>query len=381
MQKYLSFLLCLCVLLALLAGCVVSKDPTDTTKSENTEPTGETLPPIPEDLKMPTVDEDYFEFLCRYCDISYRLDATRASDASFYLLSMQSLTGKTLTVETNLGGGETIFSEIDNNAYTVPLAVFMTYQGVDWKTLAANPEAAAETEEYWYDIYKQVKSDLPTLYVTQVSLPLEMLGINTENPTELQKIEYIAVTFDGKTKTYSDIGTFVALAGKYDVSQGSGKLFSNQVLSVGYLVDPSAEGLLNTPYGWAVTAKKDVVLESLSVLENEAIELVSCNLKISSPISGTVEMEWDGVSPLELDEGSKIKITATFRDSALAGRLEGVFTRVLAVNFTCDSESYSLLYPMYCRINANPFCIYAKDVDGIDMMDYYRDYLEVIYAA
>lgn len=385
MKRYVSLLICLCTLLTLLSGCIVPENPTTESGDTNftTDPTGESQPPIPEGVKMPTVDEDYFVLLCRNCDITYHLNAgVMANWEMVYLLSAQNPAGKTLSIETNLGSGEIILPEAEADyIYTLPLSAFMTYQGVDWKALAADPETASEASNYWKGIYKQVESSLPTLYAACTEMTFEMLGIDTADPEELQKIEYIKVTFDGKTETYTDIGMFVTLAGGYGIPLGYQDWGSSSYASTGCPVDPSSEGILKTTYGWTVTAKKDVVLESLSIFDHEEIELVSCNLKISSPTSGMVEMEWDGASPLELDEGTKVEISATFRDPALAGKFESLVFRVFTLSYTCNGESKIMVYPVSFRINANPFDVYVKDVDGIDMMDYYRDYWEVIYAA
>ena len=384
MKKYVEMFLCLFLLMLVLAGC---RNPQDTpTTNGTTDGTGslqtngtpiETL----EGVCIPTTDQDYWELLCENCDMTFYLDSSGQRFVGFYLLSTGNLEGETISIVTDLGGNtEYSIPNAITDAFNFPMSVFLAYQNVDWGKLADDPTAAETEIAQWETAYWQLLPALPKLYVYNIQWSFEELGVERDDPAPIQQIRSLTVSINGHEKTYNP-GAFIFDAGKYNVNAtylgGLSCIFFG---ASEYPVDPSADGVVKLP-DWGIQVKKDVVLESISVVDCDSIEVVECEITVRPPQGGAFTMRWDADSAVEIDEGSEITLKLTLADPALAGKLVGNIMRYVVLNYTSDGESYGAVIAMHCRIAASPHDVYALKVDGVDMIPYYVDYYKPLYQG
>lgn len=385
MKKLISLLLCIGILAA-LTGCVSSLDGTTAPAdpavtqpkgNQNIQPTTGNQDvdskPVDRDYRMPTVDPDYWELLCQNCDITMYLDMTREGFVMFPLLSAQDLNGKLGTVTTDLGVSAEFEVLGTGNVSEFPFYTFLMYQDFDWSALDTDPYSRAQIEAPWQTRYQSAKDELPALYYYRVHLPLDLLGIDTAS-TEPQQIRSLTVTLEGQTKTY-ELGNVRFLPGEVDANTSYTGGLSNKTgtLVSEYSAEISENGMLELPY-WDLEATQDLVLQGIHVADHPDVELLSCDLSITTPTGDTFNMRWDGKTPIEVDEGSKLRLDLVLADPFLANALQATLLRYILLDYTNDGEAFSQVMYLSCRVWTSPHDIYVMKLDGVDMLPYYTEY-------
>lgn len=386
MKKLFSLLLCMAVLAA-LTGCVRSLDgtaaPTDPTVTQPTDrkdpivqPTGNqptVTQPSEADYRMPTVDLDYWELLCENCDYTMHFSGMRENFLMFPLISARDLEGKFVTVTTDYGvtAKFEIFGAGTLNDF--PFDTFLMYQDFDWSTLDTDPYTRGQIEAPWMSAYQSVKSALPELFFYRLHLPFDMLGIHT-NAAQPQQVRTLTVTLEGQTKTY-ELGNVRFLSGglEENTSYLGGLTNVNGLLISEYSVDASENGAMKLP-NWELEAKADLVLQGIHVADHPDVELLSCDLSITTPTGDTFNMRWDGKSPIEVDEGSKLRLDLVLADPFLANALQANLLRYILLDYTNDGGAFSQVMYISCRVWTSPHDIYVMKLDGVDMWPYYAEY-------
>lgn len=386
MKKLISLLLCIGILAA-LTGCVSSLDGTAAkTDPAATQPTDRQNPivqptgnqptgtqPAGADYRMPTVDPDYWELLCENCDYTMHFSGTRENFLMFPLISAQDLEGKFGTVTTDYG----VTAEFEifgaGTLTDFPFDTFLMYQDFDWSALDTDPYSRAQIEAPWVSAYQSVKSALPELFFYRVHLTFDMLGIHT-NAAQPQQIKTLTVTLEGQTKTY-ELGNVRFLAGGLDENTsylGGLKNINGSLISE-YSVDASENGDMKLP-NWELEAKEDLVLQGIHVADHPDVELLSCDLSITTPTGDTFNMRWDGKTPIEVDEGSKLRLNLVLADPFLANALQATLLRYILLDYTNNDEAFSAVMYISCRVWTSPHDIYVMKLDGVDMWPYYTEY-------
>lgn len=371
MKKSIPLLLCVCLLLCLclpLAGCHVPRDPQATTVSVPTRP------PLPENIRMPTNDPDFWELLCENSHMIFYLGNSGSNTILFDLISARNLTGEPFCLTTDTGAKvEDRFLEAEG----MPMNYFTlaAYQGVSWADIAAEEEPGTfhPELELWFNAREQLQPELPTLYRYVLGFTFEELGLNLESPEQAQQVRTITATVSGKSKTY-DLGELIFQPGKYDVNDTYlGGLSTVEFGANHYGVSPSRDGIMELPK-LRYKAEKDVTLQGIRVIDCEDIEVVQCQIAVHGADGRMYNMQWDGKSPVDIDEGSTLEMKVTVRDPAMAGKLIGNTMRYFVLDYTRDGESYGAIYQLQSHIFAYYDSIYALKVDGVDMMPFYEDY-------
>ena len=386
MKKLISLLLCVAVLTA-LTGCVSNLDgtaaPTDPAvtqpidrKDPIVQPTGNqptVTQPADAGYRMPTVDPDYWELLCENCDYTMHFSGMHENFLMFPLISALDLEGKFVTVTTDYG----VTAELEifgaGTLNDFPFYTFLMYQEFDWSTLDADPYTRAQSEAPWLSAYQSVKSALPELFFYRVHLPFDMLGIHT-NAAQPQQIRTLTVTLEGKTKTYA-LGNvrFLSSGLEENTSSLGGLTNVNGLLISEYSVDASENGTMKIP-NWELKAKADLVLQGIHVADHPDVELLSCDLSITTPTGDSFKMRWDGKTPIEVDEGSKLRLDLVLADPFLAKALQANLLRYILLDYTNDGEAFSQVMYISCRVWTSPHDIYVMKLDGVDMWPYYAEY-------
>lgn len=124
------------------------------------------------------------------------------------------------------------------------------------------------------------------------------------------------------------------------------------------------------------TTAENMVLEGFRIAEKDFSVLDVFLLVTSNGV--TMEMDWDGESPITLYEGDTVSIAAVIRNEKLAS-----FMFRLGMNYelaySIDGEMFSQCSSTFIEPAVNYHEIYAIVFDGVDMEPYYRDYYYPIY--
>ena len=372
--------------LLMLSGCVTSQDGTSVptsaditqpigNQSTDSQPTSSQAPTL--DYHIPTVDENYWELLCENCDITMYLDNTRDNFLMFRLLATQDPTGKKITVTTDSGITSELVIYQAEALETIDFGIFMMYQDFNWASLETDIASQTSILKPWRIKYEAALSAISGLYVKRISIPLDFLGIDVTSD-QSQQLKSLTVTLDGQTKTY-DLGKVIFMPGKAAVNNSAeGGLAVNIPLISGAGTGINEPGNLKVPR-LEFTVKKDVVLQGISFPGSERVKVASCDLVITTPFGDKFNMTWDGTSPIEVDEGSKIQVELTLADPALADTMIANAVRYICVDYTREGEPYGKVIYMSCSITVDPHAYYAWKVDGMDMRRYYYEYKYMMY--
>lgn len=384
------FCLCLCLCLILLSGCNEMEENTATKPSVLVPPT--TLPSGTEPVEnvldgynIPTIDENFWELLCENCDITDYLLTDGVAGVEFVLISACDLEEMTISITSSLGGTAVrTLTALDEEPQILPVTVFLAYQDINWTSLKGDIDELNKQIDAVYAAYEVARDNLPCLYRYKVAVSLAELGMDPQ-PDENgylpsddviatlppQQMESLTVTLGEESKSYTlgNIGSLpTGAAEKVGYENG---ITENIIAKFDYAAWPSKDGVLDlTKFDYKTTA--DVVLQGISVLETNILQ---CDITIQTPQGDKFSMRWDGISPIEVDEGSKITIeNLVIEDSALANNLTAQVWRYVVLQYTNNGEEFNSVISVSIRMRQNPFDIYALKVDGVDMLPYYIEY-------
>ena len=386
MRKIICLFLCSAVLLPLLTACRSSQQETTTPQPGPTQPTAtQTISDPWADYNMPTADDDYWELLCENCSITDYLLTGGVAGVEFVLISARDLEGMTISITSSLGGtAARTLTALDEEPQILPVTVFLAYQNIDWASLKGDINALNKQIDEVYAAYEVARDNLPCLYRYKVAVSLMELGMDPQpdengylpSDDEIaklppQQMESLTVTLGEESKSYAlgNIGSLpTGAAEKVGYENGITEI---TIAKFDYAAWPSKDGVLElTKFDYKTTA--DVVLQGISVLETTILQ---CEIKIQTPQGDKFSMRWDGISPIEVDEGSKITIeNLVIEDSALANNLTAQVWRYVVLRYSNSGEEYNSVISVSIRMRQDPFDIYALKVDGVDMLPYYIEY-------
>ena len=386
MRKIICLFLCSAVLLPLLTACRSSQQETTTPQPGPTQPTAtQTISDPWADYNMPTADDDYWELLCENCSITDYLLTGGVAGVEFVLISARDLEGMTISITSSLGGtAARTLTALDEEPQILPVTVFLAYQNIDWASLKGDINALNKQIDEVYAAYEVARDNLPCLYRYKVAVSLMELGMDPQpdengylpSDDEIAKVppqqmESLTVTLGEESKSYAlgNIGSLpTGAAEKVGYENGITEI---TIAKFDYAAWPSKDGVLElTKFDYKTTA--DVVLQGISVLETTILQ---CEIKIQTPQGDKFSMRWDGISPIEVDEGSKITIeNLVIEDSALANNLTAQVWRYVVLRYSNSGEEYNSVISVSIRMRQDPFDIYALKVDGVDMLPYYIEY-------
>ena len=382
MRKCVTLLLCICLL---LVSCGNAPETTIRTKDTAISSDAQATVDSWANYNMPTVDTDYWELLCENCNITDYLLTGGVAGVEFVLISARDLEGMTISITSSLGGtAARTLTALDEEPQILPVTVFLAYQNIDWASLKGDINALNKQIDEVYAAYEVARDNLPCLYRYKVAVSLIELGMDPQpdengylpSDDEIaklppQQMESLTVTLGEESKSYAlgNIGSLpTGAAEKVGYENGITEI---TIAKFDYAAWPSKDGVLElTKFDYKTTA--DVVLQGISVLETTILQ---CEIKIQTPQGDKFSMRWDGISPIEVDEGSKITIeNLVIEDSALANNLTAQVWRYVVLRYSNSGEEYNSVISVSIRMRQDPFDIYALKVDGVDMLPYYIEY-------
>lgn len=413
-MKKLQRLICLCISLLLLTGCGVNHVPDMTV--DTTGISADTTGAPADSVDGPAPNKVYFAAGNDYYDVypwcSYMpgpeitlLSSEHIEPESIqvsidiqteyeYLVIEQEIGKPSLTTYEVIenGGYRTIF-ERTTDAYALPLYIYQTYAGMDWAELGklytdySDLKKKYDAGEAAYDQVTEVWNQYWNAYSEFVDayscLNVEKFPQYYEYTIDI----YVSVAEEEETFTTVQvtIGDTV-----YDVNIGEIRIRPECVRSTGqeYLYMKSSAPLwLNClPYGSGIErcesetnyAAEAITLTGLHFLENlnSSVEVLDVVAVISDdPYAGAgIEIQWDGVTPIYVEQGKYLQFVITFRDDRLK-EINYHSKLYPVVEFEHDCTAYQKIseIPLY-RFYNDKWLLYAMGMGDLDMESYFNDY-------
>ena len=247
------------------------------------------------------------------------------------------------------------------NTYgTMPYYVYYAYRGADMAKLDTNTAIKED-----YEALKE--EDLPEFYLYTISVAFVNI-LELDTPVTLEKMD---ITLGDKTYA-TKLGRIRVLPKEafpseaQQVRRRGGNLGNSVQLYNGGIVKlHDAFTMENAP--------EDITITGLWMLEEES-KILDISAVVTSG-GNTIEIKWDGKSPIYLYKGDSIDITLIVKNS-LTEKLHNSVHMQVATEYTKDETGETV-----CDVSTHngvterrPYEYYAIIFDGVDMESYYREY-------
>lgn len=282
----------------------------------------------------------------------------------------------------------------------LPYYVFQCYAGVDFEQIGSTLRLAQQAEndrnsdadELWQRYYlllngevsnfRNLQSDaLPKFYV--YSGYVFVSGNNTTSKDEIFTTVDVKI---GDEVYHKEIGEVRIVPGEIPTHVPvSGLQYTAEFLkeTFTYMI-----GTTQRPYSDGVgkeeilqfTAPQDMTLTGFHILD-EFTQFLDLQLVIISPEKYAIDFYWDGISDIEVSEGSQISLVLYYRNPVMANLWYQVEMRAELDYAIGEEEQCILLGRNYVPIVLNIHELYALVFAGVDMESYYRDYYYPLYET
>ncbi len=392
-MKFLNVVLALLLAVCLLAGCTgqpAASVPTGSSEPSNlsSPPEGSTGTGEPEGgWVFPSIDKSYFDLICEDMDITYHVNNSGGNVFYLFFISARPME-EDASIQITTDQSEHVIEVARGEWFgdeRINQATILSYQGFDWAAYAAAYEDSAAADALmrkYYGALNQVGQRAPRLYYYKLTLTFDdvfskYLTVDGESRewklpegTDTVGVEELTVTFRGESKTYHPRN--LSLTTRMLDTSGNGVI---PPLLSGIRVDPSATGeFTNEIAPLCYKFQKAATLTGFAFPEHPESRFVIAKLKITPQDGRGFEMEWDGKTPVEIDDGSEVKMTLTWTEPGLAGSLGGTGMQYFALLYERDGEEYSVQSQVTFSVYSDAFAFYAQKYDGVDMTAYYRDF-------
>lgn len=411
MRKYLCFVTAVVLLAALLAGCggevpAPTGPNTEPTEEPSTQTTAQSSGgiPMPENPGNALVEYDpdreayilleNMELTSYGPKYGFSITVMSRRVLDPVQIQVQIPCGNDYSYEVNmseLNYRNTEYEHGTNNSY-LPFYVYQNYLGVDfslagklygWYTdpPAAGSQEAAEMEAVTGG------QDLWTMYEGLINTGAEDFAALKPEDTREFYIYDITVGFDvAAEETITELDVVIGEE-TYHKELGSLRLVPEAYPTMYPVREEypwSGVGIAfggggSTLYGSGVhetflfegTAAEDMVLEGFHLAE-ESFEVLELLCMVTSN-GVTMEMGWDGASPIALYAGDQVSLSAVVRHEKV-----GEFQFLLGLNYelvySIGGEKFSQYSTMFIESDVNLHEVYAIVFDGLDMEPYYKEF-------
>lgn len=437
MKKKIAFMCLLLYILSLLAACApnvataqkpsdVSTESTIAPSSEISESTDSTVASSSEisasadstvasssEISEPTdvyfaTGNDYYDLYAGYSWVpgpeirllsrehidpdSIQVTVDIQADYAVYVHEQE--TGKSLTsyaiVESE---GKREAHLLSATAYDLPLYLYQTYAGMDWKTVYQKHTEYLDVMEQ-YTAGEVGEDQVKTALNEYNYAATEYINEYTELDIDRIPIfyEYLIQIHINDADTEEQFTTVqIAIGGDvYNVNVGEVHIRPFSAISNGYdylTMKRSSPHWLNCyPYGSSIErcqsdiyyAEKPLTLTGLHFLENITSSVTVLDVVVAilddQYSSAGIEIEWDGVTPIYVEQGKYVTLYITFQDDRL--REINYHSKLYPVwEFQYSDNIYKVAseIPLY-RYFSDRWLLYAIGFEGMDMESYFIDY-------
>ena len=420
-MKKLQRLICLFVSLLLLSGCAVNHAPdttVDTTgiSADTTGVPAETSGVPADRVDGPVQNEVYFAAGNDYYDLYYpyswmpgpeitllssehidpesiQVTADIQAEYEFFVIEQKIGKPSLTTYEIIEREGKRTAYELTSDASALPLYLYQTYAGIDWSELGKLYTEYAKLLGK-YDVGEVTYDQVMEVWNQYMDASIEYIDMYSQlDPEEFPQYYKYTINVNVKSAEVEEIFTTVHVTiGEtvYDVNIGEVRIRPEYVPSTGreylYMKSSSPVWLNCLPYGSGIErcesetnyAADAITLTGLYFLENlnSSVEVMDVVAFISDDphLGAGIEIEWDGVTPIYVEQGKYLTFFITFRDDRLK-EINYHSKLYPVVEFEHEGTSYERIseIPLY-RFYNDTWLLYAMGMGGLDMESYFNDY-------
>ncbi len=405
MKRGLIYLLA--VIMVLLCACAaVPADTTPTSPPDTSASTEQTilnyefptvLPnmlPEPEYLFRadPLLEQekgkDYY-FLCSEMDISLNIQENETDNLSFLLLSKTAIDPKNIQITLPL---EQIDYEVDihasNGGDEIEEFLYKSYLGWDWlaavylKTAdsALDPMEVSAYREYNSAIYQQylkakegpLPGSLNDYFAYRVSITFSYPEkLNHEEVLTQMDVRWPGVSFlhnCGKLRFYSGEVTQAQVVANAYTDYFAPQLSGFPVTKI---------GMAATTIPFRFTAVKDMTLERVSFPSDQQLLL---NIQVSlTNAANTVNVIWDGKTPLPVTAGTKVNMRVCYEDIRLT-YLSKIGRSTAFLHYLCDGKQGIAKQSIADGSMPSNHVLAAHFFDDVNIIPYFKYYFVYVLA-
>ena len=274
-----------------------------------------------------------------------------------------------------------------------PLYLYQSYAGMDWAELTEryqtwqntpeDDEEGNEKKAAW-KAFNAMETDYAEEYMSLTAEDLPVFYYYTihffiTNAQVEETLRTLHVTI-GETTYDVDIGQ-INIRPAPSVENDAGELLNFSRASV-YLTNsfPYGEGI-ETCMSTVYQVVEPVTLAGLDFLENSLSTAQILDVTVSIGDLDTdvgtdqaTSIQWDGKTPILLEQGKYVGLVITFQDDRLKEiSYHGKFYPVLELEY--NGESYQMVSEIpLLRLHGDIWLLYAMGLDGLDMESYFNDY-------
>ena len=369
-MRKLAYLLCAAMLLGHLAGC--SQAPTDETVPQATETAD--IRPLPSqrpDSKLIDYDPNrqiYINSENIYVD--FYIGVTNCPNFNIEIYSKEPVDPADISIAFPVDipfainideikiPRKTEYKARTGEIFAMPYHVYYAYRGGNFAEFETNTRMEA-------DFQSLSSEDVPEFYLYCISVAFVNI-LELDAPVTVEKAD---ITFGGQAyeAKFGRVRIFPKEAFPSEaqtVTRGKGFWGNTVQLYNDGLVRLNALEMENVPENMTITG--------LWMLD-EVSEILDADVVV---ISGkrTVEMKWDGKTPIYLQKGDEIWINVTIKNELTAELLNSVHLQA-AVEYTREATGETVCWVTTALGTAerHPYEYYAIIFDGVSMESYYRN--------
>lgn len=389
MAKKCVLMLLLSLMMFIPAGCGKKGDEIIPTDSSGASQTTLWEKPEPEDIKYPSKPADDLMLITAedYDFVIYKNLSSSRTISFFILTSKQIEDGSTAEIDINTTYNYNIFLMPDGNlkedgSKYISSDLFDCYQGMDWKLMLSLYKEAMKGEDgvlteakELYNDYNMQYSDywlqmdennIPNLYLYRVTISF---NVNESNLTENELINEITLNINGKEHKLN--------IGRIILDYETENIFSNEgitpkcnsVYDFGFY--PNSEGKI-TIDAFSFTNIDDLKITGFRLLNNDA-EITDVSLDITTG-NGSYNTVWTG-EPMVVTKLAYITPRITVAIKGMAEKITYNTSLIIVMDYEISGVKHSICFFASVMRLPNMYELYAVEIDGVDVISYYNDYL------
>lgn len=400
-------MLCLVVLMSACGRDVQPTLPQET--GETTEPSEKTSIPETVDYEVVELKERDFHIVYpKDCDFDYYFDLAGSFGYPFYILSRTPLDPDTISVDA-IGTEMEDFVVCDDSGFmTLEQApndyrfeyqdyLSFTRNGIDWKTagelyltaseidaeLAKDPmnaELREKSAEAWRNYgdfmtpYQEVYAQDRESFINGHSYYAYQVVVGFETPATAETVESIHLEVAGERYTL-EIGQIRLYPGLYEhlgLEMKELQGITDSSMGAQLVRGPWENGSFQ--YDLRLTAEADLTLDRLELVTEEGAAITDIQVERVSASGVATNMQWNGDSRYDVDEGDRITLLVSLYDPRIVGKAEYLSTVHLVYEYTVDGETISVPIGLELKREQNLYDLCAMYLDGVDLRSYYVDF-------
>ncbi|MBE5934858.1 MAG: hypothetical protein E7262_03610 [Lachnospiraceae bacterium] len=257
----------------------------------------------------------------------------------------------------------------DNGDVNIKKRTTMSYNGVDWKEYLKVYENSDEEElEHFENKYLSDYTGVIDCYFYEVSV-----SFNTDTIKEDDTLKKMYIEYKGN-KIEKDIDVKFLHNVRNEEDELPDVFYSVSSSTVMEWRTPNNTGELGT-YTIQYKADKKFVIKGVNVVGDNGIVVDSVDVAGSAVNGIQQKMQGD----ISVNKGDTVTLYVRLRDDDFKNQLSYNKNVIITMDYEVEGELHQEVYGIRYLSAAPMDELYAKYVDGVDMMQYYNEFHSVVH--